>query len=131
MKPKKKILLYCADDARREELSYAIWARCVWAKVYDVSTAEGFSNALASGIEFDCIVLVPSWKPREKAWIHKFLMAYPDATRAIEVRAKSYGEGPSLAGRRVVDGDMASLIDAMKTASARKRGPRQFRMVAA
>jgi hypothetical protein len=139
MRPKKRVLLYCADEERRDDLAFVLRVRCPWAEMVCFASVQELDEELIvarqTGADtFGCVVLVSGlWAYEPAAELNEridfdWLMRDTDvALRTIELRAKMDKDRPTLAGRRVFSGDIASLADAMKTASARKRGPKRYR----
>jgi hypothetical protein len=131
MKPKKRVLLYCADRNRRNDLAFVLRIRCPWAFVETFESLVALSEDAARW-EFGCIVLASECsadgkRPNLDEQIEiDWLLGQPGvALRAIEVRTKVDIYRATLAGHRVIAGDIASLAEAMRLASERKRGPKK------
>ena len=135
MRPKKRVMLYCADYERRNDLAYVLRVRCAWARIETfadpIELDEALRNKVTHEPHFDCVVLVANyWGTNTAGELNEridfeWLMRDAEvAARTVELREKMDKDRPSLAGRRVFAGDIGSLADAMLTASARKRGPK-------
>jgi hypothetical protein len=59
MRPKKRVLLYCADAVAVEQLGLVLEVRSTLLRVTAVSSVEGFVQAASRGA-FDCVVVYRS-----------------------------------------------------------------------
>jgi|ERR1700733_7824665 len=133
MKPKKRVLLYCADRDRRNDLAFVLRIRCPWAFVETFDSLVTLSEDAARW-EYGCIVL-PSHcdsdgsteRPNLGEQIEiDWLLGQPGiASRAIEVRVKFDIYRDTLAAHKVPAGDIAALAEAMQVVSKRQRGPKK------
>jgi hypothetical protein len=143
MRPKRHVLLCCADDTRRNDLAFLLRVRCTWARIEAFRTHEELMEAVAEDRpDFGCIILVAAAKGdclpmpdgrmvREEDRLTEeieFRYATDDAAVAYRTIEIQTGDRPSLfvsmARFRIHAGDLPTLIDVMQTACARKRGPK-------
>jgi hypothetical protein len=144
-RPKKRVLLYCADYYRRKDLAFVLRVRCPWARIEAfggiAELQEDLRDVDTGELAADCVVLVAAAPGDRKAdgqrrnasaddlseqidfdWV---LKAADVAMRTVEVRTRwDVGRG-SNAARRVCAADIVALQDVMKALSARRRGPKK------
>lgn len=138
MRPKKHILLYCADAPAGEQLGWLLEVRCLHPRVQvtTVSSLEGFVSAASATVAgFDCVIIYRS-KLGEKPLVDARTCADRQICELLS-SVKSGGvvlelmDGLPLrdyrcAGRLVpakVQVAMADVVAAVGIACARKRGP--------
>lgn len=150
MRPRKTVLLYCADRERRHDLTFVLRVRCQWARIEPFAEMAGLLDALEEGRTVDacrCIVLVGAEKgdhtpdgqlhgedaERRQRVDFEYLLRQPGRSeRTVEViRLEAYPAHNSLASRVVLSGEIAALIEAMKLAASRKPGPKAQKKAAA
>jgi hypothetical protein len=125
------VLLYCADYDRRNDLAFLLRVRCTWARFETFHYVEDMDVAIEDGEPFDVLVLALTAEPASEAVAIANLMRHPEASaRAVEVRDKTDMDRVSAGGRKVPDGDLRALVEAMWMASWRKRGPKRCAGVA-
>lgn len=125
MRPRKRVLLYCADPDRRNDLAFVLRIRCLWAFV---ETFDALTDLVVDTErrEAGCVVLVNGMREDlgEQFDVDWALSRSEIAMRSIEVRDAADLVRPSLAGLAVAAGNIAELVEAMRIAAARKRGPK-------
>jgi hypothetical protein len=144
MRPKKRVLLYCADYDRRNDLAFVLRVRCPWAIIETFRTVEELADSMLSDPEsklYDCIVLVAAGPgDRRGDGQHRerkeddlaeqidfdFLLQNPEvAARTVEVRCPAHDvRWSAMVTHRVFAGEIEKLTEAMKIAASRKRGPK-------
>ena len=142
MRPKKRVLLYCADYDRRNDLAFVLRVRCPWAIIDTFRAVEELGDELTMGPTFGGVVLVAAGPgDRRGDGQHRerkeddlaeqidfdFLLQNPDvAARTVEVRCPAYDvRWSAMVTHRVFAGEVEKLTETMKMAASRKRGPKQ------
>jgi hypothetical protein len=151
MRPRKRVLLYCADYDRRNDLAFVLRVRCKWARIETFAEIAELQEDLrdVDTLEalFDCVVLVAAAPGDRKGdgrrrnatadnlseridfdWLLKDAEV---AGRTVEVRMLEDLARPSNAAQRVAASNVGGLQEAMKVLTARKRGPVKKGLVAA
>jgi hypothetical protein len=82
MRPKKRVLLYCADAVAGEQLGWMLEIRSTLLRVTTVASVEAFVRAASGSEAFDCVVVYRS----------------------------KLGETPMAAGRRCADEQVCGLL---------------------
>jgi hypothetical protein len=146
MRPKKRVLLYCADYDRRNDLAFVLRVRCPWAIIDTFRTVEELGDELRADFEFwgsrfGGVVLVAAGPGDRRGdgqrREHKeddlaeqidfdFLLQNPEvAARTVEVRCPTHDvRWSAMVTHRVFAGQIEKLTEAMKIAASRKRGPK-------
>jgi hypothetical protein len=109
MRPHKQILLICDNDFRAAELRLVIETRML----VDVTIAYGL-NIVTSVYEHDFHCAVLTFSDKEVI----------DFLSRKEIPTLEIGNGPSYADR-FVNGSMMEILEAIKIACLRKRGPKK------
>jgi hypothetical protein len=126
VRTKKRVLLCCQGYERRNDQVFLLRVRCTWARFETFHCVEDMDVAIEDGEPFDCLVVVLKSGDEDEAVAVDRIMRHPEAlARSVEVRAKGDSRPSSVAGRFVVEGNLAELAEAIWTASVRKRGPRR------
>lgn len=132
MRPKKKVLFYCADDDRRSDMAYVLGVRCGTYLIRSFSSIAEVCELVQCPDNFDCVVIAPALalpgcedRSLDERIDLEWLLGLPGVSvRSVELRAAMDMDRPSLAGRVVPTGKMDALLAAMATAAAHKRGPK-------
>ncbi len=118
MRPRKKLLLYCADPNRAGEMAFTLRQ----AAYYHVTVVNNALNlASVSGSRFDAALLVQSWPGAAT-----IVKAAQPACKVLAV-----GSNGALAEMQHIDNflpniaSMAVILDTLRTMTARKRGPKK------
>ena len=136
MRPKKNVLLYCAEADLGDHLAWVLDIRMNGVRMAKASSPELFlTAAMAANAEFDCVVVVrtklgerPLAYGRKCADAQVFALLEAAGVRMLTVEVQN-GLPPrqySNANRFVMgsaDKAVAEILDAVKMACERKRGP--------
>lgn len=133
MRPRKRVMLYCADYDRRNDLAYVLRVRCPWARVETFAVVQELDEHLYDSVTrhplFDCVVVVMALTDAQERLSEQidvdYLLRDPEvAGNSVEVRVRYDVAWSPLSVRRCVAGDIADLLEEVRASSARKRGPK-------
>lgn len=119
MRPRKRLLLYCADAAELACVRYVLSTRLY--AVAGVSTVEDARGA-AGACAFDCVLVMHRLEPDySESVVVALRAALPDVPSVLLVR--TFPVQPSAATVVCMAGDVARLIDQVRILCLRRRGP--------
>lgn len=134
MRPGKRVMLYCADYERRNDLAFVLRVRCPGARIEAFGDVEEMREHLRDSVTnaplFDCVLVIPALPSAMHRLSEQidldFLFSDAEiAGYSIELRVKNDVAWSALATRWVTAGDIAALLEQIRMASARKRGPKK------
>jgi len=127
-RPRKPVILYCADGARRSEVAFVMQSQLSIAWIASSAESEGISRAAAYP-DAACLVLLRDRDDdRDRAALSAIeaLMAQLPEMRVIDVHGAGSAAQEFPAAARVLTGpSMALLLESVRLACARKRGPKK------
>lgn len=132
MRARKRVLLYCADEAILSPIAFVLEVRCLLLAVTKTCDPKGFLDAsLAEGVKFDCVVVVRTEKHLLDDRQVLALLSGEDAGRlTVEVMNGLPLIHESCAQKRIhgpigsYGAGMADIVEQVRLACKRKRGPK-------
>ena len=141
MRPRKPILIYCQDELWRERVAWVIGIRMQLVTVTSTGSLSDVEESLASrGGPFECVVVACQGNHQEREWLKAAIARagggakdgpLTEGQMVLEVLPNLVGvASDSPAQLTVTDGDMAGLLEKIRTLVVRKRGPKKWPMMA-
>lgn len=128
MRPRKKVLLYCADEAIGGNLAYVLDVGCVnpgLAITSAFSPMDFLDESLSQGAQFDCVVVVRT-SPFDLP-ILSLLKGQDVGKLTVEVMNGLPPINESCAEKRIfgpIKDNIPQIIETVRMACTRKRGPK-------
>lgn len=124
MRPRKRIALFCDDTTERSALTFTL--DTLGFRVVQGNNLAGFAAAV-NGCSPDCFLVVhDSRRPAGAGLIGRFICAKYPTLPVVAVVPEGYRVSNYITTCQVEQGaDMGLMLEAVRIACARKRGPRK------